>query len=341
MLYHQLLDPELREFKISLEYHYSTFRLGGLILGYEDVKVFSGSGQLYSTNPYVHLSISAVFYVFAPTKGLLIEGVVNKVTPHMVSFLAYNKYNIIYRIHQVKQELQLQRSCMKKSEAYQSLKSVLKHLQDLSLIEGTRCTLLLQEVGLRDFLPQLLGHPVPDGFDVSILDASNLQPLSDANKKRVRFHEDGDFSSGATDSDCLTSHEEGYSSGDLCSQLSDSSVSRSFSKSHKKERQKQDSPNKDVSTPVPFLKNMKQENPSPDISCELNASQDSMTPSETRTKKKRKRGHEANGDAVDFKELTETKIERSDDDKDQKSLINESDLMDSNGKKSKKRKRRD
>ncbi|KAF2358471.1 hypothetical protein FHG87_010779 [Trinorchestia longiramus] len=163
-------------------------QLGGLILGYENVRVLPWSGCIHSTSPFIHLHVNAVFYVFAPTKGLLIEGIVNKVTPHMVSFLAYNKYNIIYRVHQVRQELKQQALRSSNPRTAKSAKLVLQHLKKLNLSEGICCTLLLQEVALRDFLPSLLGYPVPEGLDVSCMDDVSLSsPVVNSTKKRVRF----------------------------------------------------------------------------------------------------------------------------------------------------------
>lgn len=182
--------------------------LGGLVIGYKNVQVVQGTGWIYSTNPFIHIHIKATFDVFIPTKGFCIEGVVNEVSNKKVSFLAYNKFNVVYRTHDVRHKLV--RASEQNGPNAATCHAALDHLQRLTptLKEGDTCTLLLHEVSFRDFLPHLRGYPVPKDLDTSSLLSNDIEipsvicapPASDTSvSRKVRFSDQESESSDLAD----------------------------------------------------------------------------------------------------------------------------------------------
>lgn len=54
-----------------------TLRLGGVVVAYEKLRLTSPSGWLFDTNPFIHLRVSAHFFVFCPAAGKTLKGTVN------------------------------------------------------------------------------------------------------------------------------------------------------------------------------------------------------------------------------------------------------------------------
>ena len=80
---------------------------------------------------------------------------VNEVSGNKVSFLAYGKYNIVFRNRAADEHL----LAVKNTKARAYIQKVANKLK-----EGDVCTLRLYEVAFRDFLPYLQGYPIDDGW---------------------------------------------------------------------------------------------------------------------------------------------------------------------------------
>lgn len=69
------------------------FRLGGILLGYDNVVIKSTKADINYDICYMHVSIEGDFYVFKPEVGKLLKGVVNKKSHSHVGCLVYQLFN--------------------------------------------------------------------------------------------------------------------------------------------------------------------------------------------------------------------------------------------------------
>lgn len=70
------------------------FRLGGILLGYKNVKLLSDEGSIVTDTCHVHVNIDADFYIFKPEIGTTVKGVVNKISGDHVGCLVHRVFNI-------------------------------------------------------------------------------------------------------------------------------------------------------------------------------------------------------------------------------------------------------
>lgn len=70
------------------------FRLGGILLGYENIVIQSSSGFINNDNCFVHVNVEGDFYVFNPEVGQLLKGTVNKKSRSHVGCLVYELFNV-------------------------------------------------------------------------------------------------------------------------------------------------------------------------------------------------------------------------------------------------------
>lgn len=68
--------------------------LNGIVLGYENVRLLSDVGELNYDNCFVHVNVLADFYIFRPTVGSQLHGVVNKKSKDHVGCLVFNHFNV-------------------------------------------------------------------------------------------------------------------------------------------------------------------------------------------------------------------------------------------------------
>ncbi|XP_050720007.1 DNA-directed RNA polymerase I subunit RPA43-like isoform X2 [Eriocheir sinensis] len=68
--------------------------LGGVVVAYEKLRLTSPSGWLFDTNPFIHLRVSAHFFVFCPAAGKTLKAIVRKKSPHHLGCLAHGSFNI-------------------------------------------------------------------------------------------------------------------------------------------------------------------------------------------------------------------------------------------------------
>jgi len=152
-----------------LSYRYNN-KLGGLVVGYDQVKCYKESAFLTA---YISMSVSARFYVFSPKVGMKIKGVLKEKEDKQATFLLYGKYNVVFRTWDHSKE---------KSNR------IMSQLSTLALEE--ECLLQVTRVAYRDHAPSLLGYPVPQGGEERIKEEEG--GASPATARRVRFADSDD-----------------------------------------------------------------------------------------------------------------------------------------------------
>ncbi|XP_063241140.1 uncharacterized protein LOC134541556 [Bacillus rossius redtenbacheri] len=68
--------------------------LGGIFLGYSNLKLIQSKGLISYDDSFVHLDISADFYVFSPKEGSVLTGVVTKAIKNHVGCLVHKVFNV-------------------------------------------------------------------------------------------------------------------------------------------------------------------------------------------------------------------------------------------------------
>lgn len=68
--------------------------LAGVLLGYQDPRLTATTGHILHDQPYIHLDVSATFYVFTPKVGDMVHGVVNKRSGGHLGCLLYDTFNV-------------------------------------------------------------------------------------------------------------------------------------------------------------------------------------------------------------------------------------------------------
>lgn len=96
-----ILDQKITRF--SKEYvflrrknlnNYFICSLGGIFLGYDDIKVISNLGVINNDSCFIHVDIEGDFYIFTPTIGQHLHGIINKISKSHISCLVYNFFTV-------------------------------------------------------------------------------------------------------------------------------------------------------------------------------------------------------------------------------------------------------
>lgn len=69
-------------------------RLGGILLGHDNITLLSNAGVINYDNCFVHLDIEGDFFVFKPIIGHKLKGTVNKKSNSHLGCLVYNLFNV-------------------------------------------------------------------------------------------------------------------------------------------------------------------------------------------------------------------------------------------------------
>lgn len=69
-------------------------RLGGILLGYDDVKVMSNLGVINDDSCFIHVDIEGNFFIFTPAVGQHLHGTVNKINKSHISCLVYDCFTV-------------------------------------------------------------------------------------------------------------------------------------------------------------------------------------------------------------------------------------------------------
>lgn len=69
-------------------------RLGGILLGYENIKMTHEKGIIHNDSSGIHIDLEGDFYVFKPTIGREMQGIVNRKGKDFVGVLVYNTFNV-------------------------------------------------------------------------------------------------------------------------------------------------------------------------------------------------------------------------------------------------------
>jgi DNA-directed RNA polymerase I subunit RPA43 len=69
-------------------------RLGGILCGYKNIKFLSEEGHICDDSSFIHINIQADFFIFKPSIGKVIEGVVSKKSKDHVGCLVHNIFNV-------------------------------------------------------------------------------------------------------------------------------------------------------------------------------------------------------------------------------------------------------
>ncbi|XP_066140008.1 DNA-directed RNA polymerase I subunit RPA43 [Euwallacea fornicatus] len=98
---HLALHPaQLKDFRRSVKEQmcnkigYYDHSLKGIILGFENVTILSEFGVIGMDNCYIHLDVWASFFIFQSEIGMILKGVVTRVTNNYIGCLVYNTFNI-------------------------------------------------------------------------------------------------------------------------------------------------------------------------------------------------------------------------------------------------------
>lgn len=70
------------------------FRLGGILLGYDNIVLQSNGGVITNDSCYMHINVEADFYIFKPEIGQLLKGVVNKRSRSHIGCLVHQLFNV-------------------------------------------------------------------------------------------------------------------------------------------------------------------------------------------------------------------------------------------------------
>ncbi|KAB0795697.1 hypothetical protein PPYR_09758 [Photinus pyralis] len=68
-------------------------KLGGILLGFENTKLLT-EGVIMNDSCFIHIDVSANFFIFKPEVGQILVGVVNKKSKDHVGCLLYNTFNV-------------------------------------------------------------------------------------------------------------------------------------------------------------------------------------------------------------------------------------------------------
>ncbi|XP_061396325.1 DNA-directed RNA polymerase I subunit RPA43 [Musca vetustissima] len=84
-------------------------QLDGIVLDVKKVKVLGNTGALRADDPRIHVNINADVYVFKPTEGAVLTGVVKHIAAQHVGVVLYRVFNANLRVgHKVnKEEIQM------------------------------------------------------------------------------------------------------------------------------------------------------------------------------------------------------------------------------------------
>jgi len=99
---HVALSPaSLGNLKVGVAQHFASHTnryhpaLHGILLGYRNPKLTASTGSLLYDQPHVHVDVTADFYMFTPTKGSVLCGVVNKKNfDRIVGCLVHQTFNV-------------------------------------------------------------------------------------------------------------------------------------------------------------------------------------------------------------------------------------------------------
>ncbi|KAF2902610.1 hypothetical protein ILUMI_03588 [Ignelater luminosus] len=69
-------------------------KLGGILLGYQNIKLLSQAGTISNDSFFIHIDILASFYLFKPQVEKVLRGTVNKKSDDHVGCLAHNTFNV-------------------------------------------------------------------------------------------------------------------------------------------------------------------------------------------------------------------------------------------------------
>lgn len=68
--------------------------LQGILLGYSRPRLTARTAHLLHDQPYIHLDVRADFFVFTPTRGCVLSGVVNKKSSDHLGCLVHDTFNV-------------------------------------------------------------------------------------------------------------------------------------------------------------------------------------------------------------------------------------------------------
>jgi len=69
-------------------------KLGGILLGYHDIKLLSSTGAVSNDSFFIHTDVAAAFYLFKPEIGKILTGTVNKKSEDHVGCLVHKTFNV-------------------------------------------------------------------------------------------------------------------------------------------------------------------------------------------------------------------------------------------------------
>lgn len=149
--------------------------LDGLLIGYENLKLYQNEMRV---NSYIHLVVKATFYVFAPTVGIIVEGIVKNTTAETILFLILDKFNIVFKKKMLYKYLE-KTGHLEKASQINSIHATLS--------EGSTTKIRLAMVLLPGILPDLHGYPVDDSSVNQFCKSPSISSESSESKKKVTF----------------------------------------------------------------------------------------------------------------------------------------------------------
>ncbi|XP_069963174.1 DNA-directed RNA polymerase I subunit RPA43 [Bactrocera oleae] len=94
----------LADFKHALSAHIMRRKVGyydasleGIVLDIKNIKVLSKSAALRADDPRIHVDVKADCYVFCPTAGAILSGVVKHIGNHHIGVIIYRVFNVSIR----------------------------------------------------------------------------------------------------------------------------------------------------------------------------------------------------------------------------------------------------
>nr|XP_014102668.1 DNA-directed RNA polymerase I subunit RPA43 [Bactrocera oleae] len=94
----------LADFKHALSAHIMRRKVGyydasleGIVLDIKNIKVLSKSAALRADDPRIHVDVNADCYVFCPTAGAILSGVVKHIGNHHIGVIIYRVFNVSIR----------------------------------------------------------------------------------------------------------------------------------------------------------------------------------------------------------------------------------------------------
>ncbi|XP_073823144.1 RNA polymerase I subunit F [Musca autumnalis] len=113
-------------------------QLDGIVLDVKKVKVLGHTGALRADDPRIHVNINADVYVFKPTEGAVLTGVVKHIAAQHVGVVLYRVFNANLRVsHKVnKDEIQMEQEVKFRINKY-NLQNVFPYIDgELLTAEG-------------------------------------------------------------------------------------------------------------------------------------------------------------------------------------------------------------